>query len=114
MILTYVRNAYYINEGFYLSFYVFSTMFCLGWDLRMDWCFLKGEGLLRNTKMYPTLMYYPIIVVNIFLRFAWLTVLIPASLYSERFLESQALYTILSFLEFYRRAQWSLIRIEVE
>lgn len=70
--------------------------------------------MLRDRRKYPNKFYYFSIVANFILRFAWILSLIPQSVFSVTFQEFQILFFIQSVLEIYRRAQWSLFRVENE
>jgi len=80
------------------------------WDIYMDWGLARKNSknfFLRNNILYPPSYYYFAIIINIFLRLTWLTIL-----FDIKNAELKAL--ILSILEVYRRSQWSLFRVENE
>lgn len=90
-------------------------MYCLIWDFYMDWGLLrsqeKGKRYLRPQLLYPTWFYYYAMVSNAIMRFFWILGVIP---FSDGINKSQLILFIQSLVEGFRRAQWSLIRIENE
>jgi len=53
-------------------------------------------------------------MMNFILRFAWTITLIPDQYFSQFVKETGGLFFFLSVAEGYRRAQWSLFRVENE
>ena len=112
-----------ITKEFYVKFAVFSTLYSYSWDIVMDWGLLRGTRgfpscLLRDRIKYPPSFYYFSAVTNLALRFAWALPLIDNKFwsfyFSDSFNEYQILFFLLAFGETYRRAQWSLFRVENE
>jgi len=67
--------------------------------------------------MYPQWFYYVAIVVNFCLRYIWLVPIIfkdPSLDFWKMDQKLEFWLTISTFAEAFRRAQWSLIRIENE
>jgi hypothetical protein len=85
----------------------------------MDWGLIRSfdrnkNYLLRNKIMYPQWFYYYAIVMNFFLRYFFLISIIANGNGSWSW-DKLKLWTAISALaEAYRRAQWSLIRVENE
>jgi len=94
----------------YLCIASFASTYMIFWDVYMDWGLARKNSknmFLRNNILYPPIYYYIAILVNIFLRLTWLTIL-----FDIKNVEMKVL--ILSILEVYRRSQWSLFRVENE
>jgi len=104
---------------FWLSAWIIAaaiaTIYAYAWDVKMDW----GLGhlsarypLLRNRILYPALLYYVMLPVNLILRVFWIFSISPQgfglTFHQEFFI------TFLSFSEITRRALWNLIRLENE
>lgn len=83
----------------------------------MDWGLIrsneKGKKYLRPKLLYPAWFYYYAMVSNFVMRFFWLLPLYN-SYYPQWVKDSQLIVLIQSLVEGFRRAQWSLIRIENE
>ena len=95
---------------------IISTIYAYSWDLYMDWGLLRstacGKMFLRPKLLLPIWFYYYAIVSNLFLRFAWILIyfkFLPDWLHS-----TQILAITICVGEGFRRAQWSLIRLENE
>ena len=97
-----------------VSLYFFSTVYSYLWDLIMDWGMFRDSRLLRTKILYPPRYYYFSCVTNFFLRFAWVLPLFPTSLWPETFKSIEGMTLFLAIVEIYRRAQWSLFRLENE
>ena len=90
----------------------------------MDWGLLRGtkggltNRLLRDKIKYPPCLYIFSAITNLLLRFAWVLGLVPNAYWLDRmpraFTDYQMLFFALSLAEAYRRAQWSLFRVENE
>lgn len=88
-----------------------ANCYMLFWDIYMDWNLGRISSVnffLRDKLIYPKWFYYMSITINSFLRFTWITSIVPVNINPED------LNFSLSILEIYRRGQWSLIRIENE
>eukprot|EP00347_Sterkiella_histriomuscorum_P002512 403367865 len=94
---------------------IYSTLYSYSWDLYMDWGLLRskepGKKYLRNKLLYPAWFYYYAVVSNFIMRFFWV---ISLPIYAKWVGQSQLITLIQSVVEGFRRAQWSLIRIENE
>jgi len=84
----------------------------------MDWGLLRGTKpgryLLRDRLKYPDGYYYFAMIINTVLRFTWLTAFIPPSTYSKSFITFEGMFFFLGLAEAFRRALWSLFRVENE
>jgi len=97
----------------WIFLYVISTLYCILWDLKMDWGLLeKGERGLRKNLIYPSWVYYPIIVVNIFFRFFWIFTISPHI--GQHHVHPAFLSWFSSTAELIRRFVWALVRFEWE
>lgn len=96
---------------------ILSTFYSYSWDLYMDWGLLrskdKGTKYLRKKILYPAWFYYYAIVSNFIMRNFWILSCIDFSAY-KWIGSSQLINSIQTIVEGFRRAQWSLIRIENE
>ena len=82
----------------------------------MDWGLFrskeKGKEFLRPKILFPSWFYYYAIISNFLLRFVWVITLfsgLPSWIYN-----TQILIIVLTIAEGFRRAQWSIIRLENE
>jgi hypothetical protein len=94
----------------YLCIVTTSSTFLVCFDNMVDWNLwhLKSKNfLLRDKLIYPKWFYYYAMIINAILRYFWFTSLVLP-------LTKDWILLISGFLEIYRRAQWSLIRIENE
>ena len=90
----------------------------------MDWGLLRGtkgglvNRLLRDKLKYPAWLYIFSAITNLILRFAWLLGLIAPEWWLPRMPnmvnDYSMLFFVFSLAEAYRRAQWSLFRVENE
>jgi hypothetical protein len=107
----------------FLGLSLLSTLYSFSWDLYIDWGFFqKGSlaalkkrdirGFLRQRTLFPTWFYLTSIVSNLVLRFLWALPMLP--MLPGWLHNSQVLVSIITIGEGYRRAQWSIIRIENE
>ena len=105
-----------ISLQLFVGWGVFTTLYSYAWDIVMDWGLLRGSGynfLLRDKLFYPVSYYYFSAITNLMLRFAWLLPLI-VEFQSKMVVDLNLMFFILSIAELYRRAQWSLFRVEIE
>lgn len=120
----------------YLVFQMIATLFCLYWDLYMDWGLFRGtrknNRILRDKMKYAPSYYYFCMVLNTLLRFFWLigffhlhidlhpienhqTYEHAAELASLTILKKFEFLTWASMVaEGVRRGFWSTIRVENE
>ncbi|XP_069772266.1 xenotropic and polytropic retrovirus receptor 1 homolog [Narcine bancroftii] len=94
-----------------------STIFTIGWDLKMDWGLLdkktKENKFLREETVYQyKTYYYCAILQDVVLRVAWaLNILFTQSKQSE---VAEIITTALAPLEVFRRFVWNFFRLENE
>ncbi|GLT73038.1 hypothetical protein SLA2020_449250 [Shorea laevis] len=85
------------------------------WDLVMDWGLLQRQSKnrwLRDKLLIPhKSVYFGAMVLNVFLRFAWLQTVLH---FQVHFLHRESLITIVASLEIIRRGIWSFFRLENE
>jgi len=98
-----------------------SSCYSYSWDIYMDWGLLRApwsdhkRRLLRPKILFPQWFYYYAAVSNLFLRFFWTLPFIPLFLQVPNWLvATQSLLIVVTIGEGFRRAQWSLIRLENE
>lgn len=113
-------QSYTYNTAFWWWFglHVFASSYSYCWDIYMDWGLLRtkepGRYGLRDKLNYPTWFYYYAIVSDLILRFTWLITIMPLGNPNSAFNNFQVMSFILILSECFRRAQWSLIRVENE
>ena len=96
--------------------YVVATLYMLTWDLVMDWGLIsfKAPWELREKQTYPKNFYLFAMISNTVLRFAWTITILPVSVLENPFVEVELILFFVCIFEIFRRAQWTLIRIENE
>mmetsp|Transcript_3784 Transcript_3784/g.12628 ORF Transcript_3784/g.12628 Transcript_3784/m.12628 type:complete len:689 (-) Transcript_3784:201-2267(-) len=119
------RGGFTAYKVAYLFAFCGSTLYSFTWDIMVDWSLVlirwpRGQWLpsvrLRPNRMYSgRALYCVAIVLDLFLRFLWTTTLIP----SERMLEQMptfiaAVSPFTAAAEVFRRAMWSVLRVESE
>eukprot|EP01012_Entosiphon_sulcatum_P057422 TRINITY_DN8118_c0_g1_i1.p1 TRINITY_DN8118_c0_g1~~TRINITY_DN8118_c0_g1_i1.p1 ORF type:complete len:901 (-),score=134.49 TRINITY_DN8118_c0_g1_i1:20-2722(-) len=95
---------------------VISTLYRLYWDLVMDWGLLRRNSprlLLRKGLVYPVASYYVAMVVNIFLRFSWVVIMLIRMSRHDSYADEWFLY-LWPVLEVFRRCLWNVFRMENE
>ena len=104
------KNRFFIHH---IIAGVVSQSYMLFWDIYVDWglgSFKSDNFFLRNKIVYPKFMYYFAIVVDMILRFSWIS-----NFFKWPFnLDDEWKNFILAILEAYRRIQWCVFRIENE
>lgn len=102
---------------FFATHFIASS-YSYAWDIYMDWGLLRskepGSYALRAKMNYPAWFYYYAMVSDLILRFFWIVPLFRLGQPDSAFNNFQILSFISIFLEVFRRAQWSLIRVENE
>lgn len=97
---------------------VVSTVYSYVWDLKMDWGLLqpsKKSKYLREKLIYPRVwVYYFAIIVNLFLRFAWILTISPALVAHIMKMRKELMTFIVGSLEMFRRSMWNFLRVEKE
>lgn len=102
-------------DVFWMLIFVSSSLYSYFWDVRMDW----GLGRLKNGMLGTRLMfpkkyvYYLVMVVDLFLRFMWVTTLIPPQS-GAQFEIPQYLSMVTMAVELARRTIWGFFRLEHE
>ncbi|XP_012162954.1 xenotropic and polytropic retrovirus receptor 1-like isoform X3 [Ceratitis capitata] len=100
---------------FFIISNVVQTVYCLAWDMIMDFGVLKkftGENIfLRDQLLYPTGFYYFAIIENFISRIFWA---IKLYLYQQEYMVVFHSNTIASGLEMFRRYIWNYFRLENE
>jgi len=109
----------YGNEKYvyiWIGFAAISAIYSYTWDLKMDWGLLqpnKRYKYLREKLIYPrTEIYYFAIVVNLFLRFAWILTISPGIV--SKIMRPELFTLIIGSLEMLRRSIWNFLRVEKE
>jgi len=118
VVISYFKSQYQGYQPAFITIYVFATAYSYAWDITMDWGLLKttkaGRFLLRDRIKYPPVYYYFAIITNLILRCSWMLTLLPNWWFARTFHDVQGLILLTSLGEAYRRAQWSLFRVENE
>ncbi len=110
LVLGWLYGKQILHRAAYISIVVFSSTFLISFDMIIDWnvWHLKSKHfLLRDKLVYPKWFYYYAMITNGILRYFWFTSLVLP-------LKKDWILLIANFLEIYRRAQWTLIRLENE
>ena len=104
-----------VFDIFWFGLFISSSLYSYFWDVYMDWGLGRREhGYLGSRLMYPKKShYYSVMAVDLFLRFMWVTTLIPP--------QSGAAFEIPNYLnmvtmamELCRRTLWGFFRVEHE
>jgi len=95
-----------------------ASSYSYAWDIYMDWGLLRSKDPktygLREKLNYPVWFYYYAIVSDFLLRFFWIVTLWQYGSPTSPFYTFQVMTFISIVLEIFRRAQWSLLRVENE
>ena len=87
------------------------------WDVWFDWGLGRPwakHRFLRNELMYgPSFHYYLAIVINFFLRFIWVAILL-CKIYLGNLMNQEYMLFLIAFAEIFRRFIWNLYRLENE
>ena len=118
-IFSYLIGKYKNEQKFvylWIGFALISTIYSYSWDLKMDWGLLQNNRknrFLRDKLIYPrNQIYYFAIVVNLFLRFAWVLTISPGLV--STIMRPELFTLIIGSLEMLRRAIWNFLRVEKE
>lgn len=104
-----------VFDLFWFGIFVASSLYSYFWDVYMDWGLGRPKhSFLGSRLMYPKKSYYyTVMVMDLFLRFMWVTTLIPP--------QSGAAFEIPNYLtlatmaiELFRRMCWGFFRVEHE
>lgn len=103
-------------NGFRITWIVVSVIaacYAYTWDVKMDWGLMERRyKFLRKEIVYPRIVYYFAIVLDLGLRFLWIITIAPQNF--GIVLNSQIFTTCLAFVEVTRRCVWNLFRLENE
>jgi hypothetical protein len=104
-----------VSNMIWLQLYVLCTLYMLGWDLVMDWGLFSLTTLrFRERRLYPKRFYVYAVIGDVFLRFNWILTMLPVQALETSVLSAETIISVSSFLEIFRRAFWTLFRIENE
>ncbi|XP_066511059.1 solute carrier family 53 member 1-like [Hoplias malabaricus] len=111
------RAALAVEVGVYLYLWAVATcmsvLVTVGWDLRMDWGMLQGNGLLREELVYTReVYYYTAMLADVLLRISWAINILLAQMKDSAAAATAS--AILAPLEVLRRSMWNLFRLENE
>lgn len=113
MINAFISWQYSTNRDLIIIVGLINTSYLLFWDIRMDWNvgYINAKKFfLRDKLLYPVYFYYFAIITNFVLRLTWLINLFIITTTNG----DEIKILIFSFLEVYRRTQWTLFRVENE
>jgi hypothetical protein len=102
-------------QVFWVSIFICSSVYSSCWDVFMDW----GLGRVEYKGLGPRLMfpaiwwYYVAIVVDVILRFLWVTSLVPPDSGAQFSLPNYLTSAVMA-LEILRRTVWGFLRLEQE
>ena len=118
VLFSYLSKIYPFLYPYLLLVQLLATTYSYIWDITMDWGLCKswetGTWGLRSRLKYPPSFYYFSIVTNLLLRLSWTLTLLPNWWFAKKFHDVQGMIMVLTIGEAYRRAQWSLFRVENE
>ena len=110
-----IKSEMNLFQYFWICLFILSSLYSFCWDVWMDW----GLGRRKHKFLGPRLMfphqewYYVAIFMDIFLRFLWVTSLVPP--------DSGAVFAFPNYLtalvmaaELFRRTVWGFFRLEQE
>ncbi|CAN8266660.1 unnamed protein product [Cochlearia groenlandica] len=117
-----LRTAYSVDEHHKLLwrilagiFSAIAAIFCTYWDLIYDWGLLNKTSKnrwLRDKLLIPQKeVYFIAMILNIFLRFAWLQTVLD---FNFSFMHRQTMIAVVASLEIIRRGIWNFFRLENE
>jgi len=104
-----------IFDMFWMGVFMSSSLYSYFWDIRMDWGLGRPKhGFLGPRLMFPKKnMYYLVMIADLFLRFMWVTTLIPPQS-GAAFEIPQYLSLVTMSMELFRRTIWGFLRLEHE
>lgn len=105
----------HIFDMFWFFLFVSSSLYSYFWDVYMDWGLgRRKHGFLGSRLMFPNKSYYYyVMVADLFLRFMWVTTLIPPR--SGAAFEIPNYLTLVTMaMELLRRTIWGFFRMEHE
>ena len=102
----------------YVATHFVATTYSYIWDIYMDWglmrCFEPGKWGLRGKFNYSPNFYYFSIFMDFILRYIWIVGMYTFGDPKSTFNDFQTVTIFLIVCEAFRRALWSLIRVENE
>ena len=104
-----------IFEMFWFGIFIASSLYSYFWDVYMDWGLGRKEyAFLGSRLMFPKRSYYYLVMAaDFFLRFMWVTTLIPPQ--SGAAFEIPNYLTLVTMaMELFRRTIWGFFRMEHE
>lgn len=98
---------------FWTGLFVGSSLYSFFWDVYFDWGLGRPEhGFLGSRLMFPKkVQYYGVIFIDLFLRFMWVTTLVPP-MSGAKFEIPNYLTAVTMSLELFRRTVWGFFRLE--
>lgn len=113
--VSYDYNAYFWT---WFSIHFFASSYSYAWDIYMDWGLLRSKEpatyALREKLNYSPWFYYYAMVSDLILRFTWCITIFALGNPDSPFNNFKIMSFIIIMGECFRRAQWSLIRVENE
>ena len=113
--IMHLKKEMNLFQYFWISLFVVSSLYSFFWDVWMDWGLGRPEHKFLGPRlMFPNVMWYYIaIFLDVFLRFLWVTSLVPP--------DSGAIFAFPNYLtalvmaaEIFRRTMWGFFRLEQE
>mmetsp|Transcript_22017 Transcript_22017/g.45866 ORF Transcript_22017/g.45866 Transcript_22017/m.45866 type:complete len:920 (-) Transcript_22017:91-2850(-) len=113
--IVHLKKEMNLFQYFWISLFIVSSLYSFCWDVWMDWGLGRPEHKLLGPRlMFPHVSwYYVAIFMDIFLRFLWVTSLVPP--------DSGAVFSFPNYLtalvmafEIFRRTVWGFFRLEQE
>lgn len=106
------------NEFYFISWVI--SAICLSsygfyMDVAVDWLLFQPNSkhrFLRDKLYYPKKKYYWAIILDFFLRFAWILTINPAL--CNKIMRPELFTFVVALLEIFRRVIWNFLRIEKE
>ncbi|KAL0490289.1 hypothetical protein AKO1_009462 [Acrasis kona] len=102
----------------WFSLNIFNMLYKLSYDVCMDWGLFRIEDVkylfLRKKLMFPFYWYYIAILIDVVLRFLWITVFFIKSYFGSSIWSSQITQFCIALAEIIRRCTWNVFRVENE
>jgi len=112
--------------GLWIAAVLLNSLYSFWWDIIKDWGLMQDHcwpftcnWKMRARRQYPNMVYVILALINLVLRVTWSLKLLDvrvlgAHLTMQEILGSEDTIFMLSLLEVYRRAQWTVFRVEWE
>eukprot|EP01027_Heterolobosea_sp_BB2_P013018 GEZU01018818.1.p1 GENE.GEZU01018818.1~~GEZU01018818.1.p1 ORF type:complete len:861 (-),score=209.00 GEZU01018818.1:106-2688(-) len=111
-------NQFNASKIIWIVAAVFSTLYKYYWDVYMDWGLCRPTAkfiFLRDELMFShKFHYYLAIMVNFFLRFIWVPVLLGKIFLPNNIMQQEYMLFLIAFAEIFRRFIWNFYRLENE